>query len=443
MLGILILYIFFSEETLLSKTQILVPMPTKDKDFFEFRDILLESLLLFWPNHELNLMVVLDEEASNIVEFSTRLKSVVPKTVRSFSIATNPPPEFESSGWIRQQQIQMWAGNFTDFEYIAFVDTDTLFVGAVLEESLFKEGKPRVLALYGDPTEPTAPIGTMWATGKKQRFYGMCYFPVVVRAVDLGVIRKTISNHFALSFNEAYDKANNPPSKKWIFVSQFDIMINILYETNHDGYYFQVRPCEHENCEENMHTGRVSTREEAALPEEFDRPFPFVANHWSYESRPVQDSYDFWGYLGHEWTIREVLRYGHCYSLRTFDKKPEYCKKVKLTNLNVFEWRFESRLFINQQGVYDAHLHRRALIETSGKFRWNREILTVINRPDASIFMKIYFPDFVNFEVFGIQLIFLTVVVLISVLLIYFYRAYSLRKKINFKASSPTGCQVL
>ena len=384
--------------SLLSKVQVLVPMPTRDKDFLEFRDILLESILLFWPNHELNLMVVLDEEAPNVSDFSNRLFGVVPSSVRSFSVVTNPPPEFSSSGWIRQQQIQMWAGNFTNLDYVAFVDTDTLFVGAVLEESLFENGKPRILAMFGDPTEPTEPRGTLRAIGFKERFYGMCYFPVVVKIEHLSAVRNVISNNFGFEFNKAYDLANHP--SPFLFVSQFSLIINVLYVTNHEDYFFHIRPCELENCETLSFEGLVSTRSEAGLEGEFSRPFPFVANHWSYEFRKIQPSMDFWNYLGRHWNIREVLRYGYCYSLRTFDKKPDFCKEVNPTEINVFEWRFESRLFLNQEGRKDAHFHRRALIETKPRFKWNREIVLKIGQSEKENRNFLNFDSSVHFHLF-------------------------------------------
>ncbi len=366
---------FIFSESLLSKVQVFLTMPTRQEDFKEFKTLFLPSILLFWPNHELNLLILLDEESANLDEFSKNLTALIPSSVRSFSIATNAPPDVKfvrnilnpalSPGWYRQQLIMFWAGNFTDFEYVGFVDTDTVFTGNVYEECLFENGKPRVLGIWGENPIRSGSLGTLWATGMPQKLYGMSYFPVVLRTSDLDLVIDYIKNRFnSGNFSECLMKSLYPNSffpdyKEWIFPSQFDHMLNILYVLKHDEYYFQIRPCQTVNCiKNNFDNARDNTK---LLPEELNRPTPFVTLHWTYKSK--------------EGTYSEVLLTGYCYGLRSFDPNPSICNFVNTAVPNRFEWEFEYLSFYSQPGSLEAHYNRRKLVDSKFKFEHNSDVL--------------------------------------------------------------------
>ena len=117
--------------------------------FEELRSTLVTSLEFFWPADQLNLLVVLDDTVYTTLEE----KEAMTMQVKSF-FSTSPPitvaynprsnQTLYKSGWNIQQLIMFWADNFTNAEYIGFVDDDTIFTKAVLPYDLFDDrGRPR------------------------------------------------------------------------------------------------------------------------------------------------------------------------------------------------------------------------------------------------------------------------------------------------------------
>jgi hypothetical protein len=53
-----------------------------------------------------------------------------------------PMTEYCKLGYDRQQFNMFWADNFTNYEFIGFIDTDAAFVTYVDREDLWENGKP-------------------------------------------------------------------------------------------------------------------------------------------------------------------------------------------------------------------------------------------------------------------------------------------------------------
>ena len=96
-------------------------------------------------------------------------------------------------GYVIQQLIMFWADNFTDADYIGFVDDDTVFTGSVQPSDLFDdEGRPRALV---KPTELSYKgwVGTTREVLKQKPLAnGMNYFPVIVHRSLLRDLRAHI-----------------------------------------------------------------------------------------------------------------------------------------------------------------------------------------------------------------------------------------------------------
>lgn len=115
----------------------------------------LRSFLLFWPLQQSNtsLTVVFDEEKRSFSGFAALHKNLN-ESVRAMihgglNIYFNQPYSVHLSGHDRQQLIMFWADNFTNSEFVGFVDTDCVFITYVDRDDLFENGKPVINARIG------------------------------------------------------------------------------------------------------------------------------------------------------------------------------------------------------------------------------------------------------------------------------------------------------
>ena len=117
----------------------------------------LRSYALFWPHDIANssLKLIIDQEAFSSASHKNLQRvvdSFVPRILGGVSIMTNSPSGFYSKGYDRQQLLMFWADNFTnpETEYVAFCDTDTLFVTYVDKLDVFNShNKPVVIGQIG------------------------------------------------------------------------------------------------------------------------------------------------------------------------------------------------------------------------------------------------------------------------------------------------------
>ena len=118
----------------------------------------LKSLLLFWPLKQSNssLTIIFDEEKRSYNGFAALYKnlneSIRPKINGGLDIYFNEPYSVHLGGHDRQQLLMFWADNFTDAEYVGFVDTDCVFITYIDREDLFERGKPVINGRIGVDT---------------------------------------------------------------------------------------------------------------------------------------------------------------------------------------------------------------------------------------------------------------------------------------------------
>ena len=131
------------------------------------------------------------------------------------------------TGHDRQQYLMFCADQYTDAEYVAFVDTDTYIHSFVDREDIFHEGKPIVHGKIGylknvgrDVIKRTWAANTWMAIGKEEPMICMSYFPIVFKTSHLKDLRDHISAHWKRTFDEAFFEF----SGAWGQYSQFNIM---------------------------------------------------------------------------------------------------------------------------------------------------------------------------------------------------------------------------
>ena len=116
----------------------------------ELNKLLLRSLKFFWPKKYLKLTFLVDEELATEIRnpFVERIKKSMENEAEVVYVKFNSIPRevYGGRGQDRQQLIMFWADNFTDAEYVGFLDDDTLITNYVLLEDIFdKKGRPHVL----------------------------------------------------------------------------------------------------------------------------------------------------------------------------------------------------------------------------------------------------------------------------------------------------------
>ena len=184
-----------------SKLQLFVP--TFPGGYEELRETLIRSLEFFWPLEQLNIMVVLDQSIyGSDKDRDNRTQEVYSFFQKGIPVTVAYNPHYRNmSGHDLGMYVSFWADNFTDAEYIGFLDDDTLFSMGVTDHDLFDErGRPRVLSKY--------PVGDIvdgwhhnwhrvshWALGIPSFINAMAYFPTIIHRRHLQIVREAMLQH--------------------------------------------------------------------------------------------------------------------------------------------------------------------------------------------------------------------------------------------------------
>lgn len=353
--------------------ELFVPMPPTDESVHELRDLFLDTLWWFWPKEHISLRMVTDAEHPRVEwgvsQFLLLTKDVI--GAERARVSRSAPPPTPMHGHDRQQWMMFWADNFTESEFVGFVDTDTVFVTRVLLDDLFVLNEttglmmPRARVVYGKPVDSSwqrIPEGTLFATGFKEKFKAMTYFPVVVRTADLQLVRRWVCAAMGEQlFDNAFRRILDAGTDKY---SQFNIIMNILYAVKHDEYFWHIDEQE-PGWAGPAPAAQISSPEEGGLyAEEFQRPRAHLSMHWNHGF----GSYD----PGvRRTTIHELKHLGQCYGLKSSSSSskqnmiPGHCKNLDVDNtLNHWEWVFEVSMFDGRPGCIEAHRQRRQTINS-------------------------------------------------------------------------------
>ena len=214
---------------------------------FEYEAIFLRSFLLFFPLEISNasLTVAIDIEHSekkDAIDLKNTIAEIAHRVPGGTKVVLLPESEFYRSGYDRQQLVMFWADNFTNSEYVGFVDTDAAFITYVDREDLFEDGKPVVNGRSGYRSVKADgnwkwTVGSFVALGILEPFRCMTYFPVIIKVSHLPEIRDFIARYHNQTFNEVF---YNNISKNHNYYSQFAIMCTYLFAFKRDEYKWYV-----------------------------------------------------------------------------------------------------------------------------------------------------------------------------------------------------------
>jgi hypothetical protein len=262
---------------------------------YEFESYFLRSFLLFWPlklsNVSLNIAIDAESNstipASELYETLGWVKDFVPGGTK---ITLLPQSNFYRRGYDRQQLVMFWADNFTDSEYVGFVDSDTAFLTYIDREDLFEGGKPVVNGKSGHIG--TDNIAYEWTRGSErvlgilEPFRCMSYFPVIIKVDHLKGMRDYIADRYNSTFDNAFYH-NISGLNGGSSYSQFAIMCTYLWAFKRDEYQWYVHSETPSWDGRNPPPGPGQDGNLTQFTTEMNTPKPRIAAHARYRPKKL------------------------------------------------------------------------------------------------------------------------------------------------------------
>ena len=282
------------------QVELFLPLAThysqRDSRYYEYESMFLRSLLLFYPLKLSNssLRLVFDAESSHgngyyheIVETFASNRKKIPG---GLFVSHSEPSEWYHRPTDRQQLMMLWADNFTESEFVAFVDSDAVFLTAVDREDLFEEGKPVINGRLGPHDEgdfwATAPAATYDTLHVNETMRCMSYFPVVVKTSHLSKLREYIVG--VHGNNQTFDEIFKHVSGRHFCFFQFNVICTYLFHFHQNEYKWYAHPIVKHNWDgksppANAYQNSNVSLFKNLLPSFYD-PKPRIATHARYRS---------------------------------------------------------------------------------------------------------------------------------------------------------------
>lgn len=334
----------------------------------EWKELFLRTYLLFWPieRSKTKLLFLVDEEQRQheglkFLQETIQNHSTLAKYTRiGFN---NPPPVYYGGGGHnRQQYLMFWADNFTESEFVGFVDTDCFFLTYVDREDVFEEEhdngkssssslsstasseskivttndgnlmsfsinepvkpgesskstpppakkmKPVVIGKSGDPHKKynrdplwqSITATTYDLLGVLEPMKCMSYFPVIVKTKHMKALREFLEQKYNLPFYEVF--------QKYILTrrySQFNIFCAYLFHFHQDDYTWYANDLSPEWDFSNSVYGQLANR--SAYTSQMRFPKPRIATHARYHAPPIVGAQHVNGMV-------DILQSGICFS---------------------------------------------------------------------------------------------------------------------------------
>ena len=243
----------------------------------------------------------------------------------------------------RMQRDMFYPERWTSKKYIAFVDTDTMFITRIVPEMLFADGKPIIIAVYGKEISPfwlKVAHSTANFFHTKEVMRCMAYFPVVLKIEHIIQARQYIEKIHNMTLEDVFMKKKNG-----VF-AQFNIMCQYiwLFHRNEYEFHFQIQ----NNAIQLPKSYRKDILDiQNIITEEQMRPVARLCAHYKYV--------DEWE---SEHAYRDLFRSSLCFA-GGFELCPEKCKAYDKTSLRKYmfyfsklDWRWDSRCHVVQKEHY-------------------------------------------------------------------------------------------
>ena len=308
-----------------------------------YENVLVRSMRYFWPDIS-SMVVVLDQEKPKDHVFGNLQRNTFPFPRICFMEIISVPGY---SGNDRMQRDMFYPEICTSKKYIAFVDTDTVFITRIVPEMLFADGKPIIIAVYGKEVDPyLVEFGHTTANIFKTKEFMRCmtFFPIVLKVDHIIKARRYIEKIHRMPFDEVFIRM------KAERVSQFNIMCQYIWLFHREEYEFHFQLQVKETKQPTSY--RVDTLEmQNNITEKQKWPIARLCNHYKYvDSWTTQEAY------------RDIFRSSICF-VGGFELCPEKCMAYNKTSLRKYmfyftrnDWSWDSRC----QEVQEEHYRRLA-----------------------------------------------------------------------------------
>ena len=304
-----------------------------------YENILVRSMRYFWPDIS-SMVVVLDQEKATDHVFGNFIRNTFPYPRICYM---DNLKVIGYKGKDRMQRDMFYPERCTSKKYIAFVDTDTMFITRIVPEMLFADGKPIIIAIYGKEISPfwlKVAHSTANLFHTKEVMRCMAYFPVVLKIEHIIQARQYIEKIHNMTLEDAFMKKKNG-----VF-AQFNIMCQYIWLFYRNEYEF------HFQLQDN----------EIQLPKSYRKDILDIQNIITEEQmRPVARLCAHYKYVD-EWesehAYRDLFRSSICFA-GGFGLCPEKCKAYDKTSLRKYmfyfsklDWRWDSRCHVVQEEHY-------------------------------------------------------------------------------------------
>ena len=327
----------------------------------------LKSLKLFWPDHRLNLTLVLDDESKQDHTTGSRLANLWPYP--KIAYRTPGDPSIYTFNQRRRMYLSyFYPEEYVSAEYVGFVDTDTMFTTVVTPQMLFVEGKPTIQARIGQPYfqqhwECWSDV-TEYFIGKKEALQCMTYFPVIFKVQHVVEMRKFAEKRLGIPFLEIFKKSFDfhHPYKWGDCVCQYSIICNYLWYYHRDEYDFHLQMVPNGNWSgEHRRKSQQTIEYFKNIDSKYLIPKPRVAihaRHYVENGVYLLGSFDLVKepYFTH---LKRRVREGLCHSIM-FDRCPEKCTDINknsvqlsIYSFEMFNWSWDERCFEEQKKHYE------------------------------------------------------------------------------------------
>ncbi|KAL3873070.1 hypothetical protein ACJMK2_036229 [Sinanodonta woodiana] len=299
-----------------------------NRDFKKYYNYLIPSMRYFWPGN-VSIVIVLDAENAEDRKLGQILTNKYPYPRVEYQDPIDSRI-YHGKGHERMQRDFFYPETKVNKTYVGFLDTDTVFVTRVTPDLLFEDGKPIIIANYGEPGSSfwnRASRTTAKIYKAKEIMRCMSYFPVIIKVEHVVEVRKYLEKLHRKPFDEVFRQFSGNG------ISQFNIICQYLWNFHRDEYKFYFHVI---SSTPGKWDGKGSVPERESV--EFYKtnftaaqkvPKTRASIHYRYH--PKWEDFN---------TYRNIVKKGICYS-GGFNICPEKCKDFNRTVLQKELFYFE------------------------------------------------------------------------------------------------------
>ena len=306
-----------------------------------YEGVLVQSIRYFWPDLT-SLVVVLDNERHQDHIFAENIQKRFPFPRTCFM---DPIKGVIYSGHDRMQRDMFYPERCTTKKYVAYVDTDTIFIARVVPEVLFDGDKPIIIAVYGNMSDhfwDHAARSTAAIFRTREVMKCMAFFPVIMKVEHVVELRKYLEKLHNTSLE------NILQANKVKLFSQFNLMCQYIWLFHRSEYKFHWQRTFNST---EVSPGREDQNyyKEIITPEQM-APIPRVCDHYKY--------HQVYGNWKSQDTYRKLFKSSICF-MGGFSLCPDKCKLFDKDSLRkemfMFDlnyWTWDNRCLDAQRKYY-------------------------------------------------------------------------------------------